>query len=352
MTTNDMTLDRIFMITERMIVFDGLDDVFEHIVKTAVALSHAEAATIRVFDIETGMLNIVKGYGVTEGFLSQPPIRVGEGITGTVVQTGRPFTTTDVTKEILGKNTELAELEGIRSLICAPMKTKDSSIGCITVYRKTKEPFDNHDLLLLSIFSSEAVQAVEKARMINELKKQATFDPLTGLLNKRALLEKLQVEIERTRRTQQEMAVMFIDLDGFKKFNDTHGHLMGDKLIHDFTHILRKHCRKMDIIGRFGGDEFVIIAPQTNGLGAKSLAEKLRQEVAIHHFLSSDVNQTFSTTCSIGIAMKLPNEDISMEDLLSRSDQALYASKRNGRNCVTLYINDNSCTPGDVGETI
>lgn len=333
--TDDKILDRIFMITERMIVFDGLDDVFEHIVKTAVALTHAEAASIRVFNIETGTLDIVKAYGVTEGFLSQPPVRVGEGITGTVVHTRKPFLTSDVRQSSLCKNVELAELEGIRALICVPMNTRDSSIGCITVYRRTTEAFADHELLLLSIFSSEAVQAVEKGRMLSELRKQATLDPLTGLYNKKALLDRLTIETDRAHRNNQPMAVLFLDLDGLKGFNDTHGHLMGDKLIHDFTQILKQHSRKIDVLGRFGGDEFVIVAPQTDEVGAARLATKLVQAVAEHEFISSHLNQPFHATCSVGVA-RLPDNGANSELLLEAADAALYESKRQGKNRVTF----------------
>lgn len=346
MLSENKALDRIFMISERMIVFDGLDDVFEHIVKTAVALTQAEAATIRVFDIETGTLDIIKGYGVTEGFLSQPPIRVGEGITGTVVQTRQSFSTTDVTEDPLCKNNELAHLEGIRSAICVPMNTKDSCIGCITVYRKTKDPFSDHELMLLSIFSTEAVQAVEKSQLLDELKAQATQDPLTGLWNKKALMNELRVEMDRSQRHQQPLAVMFIDLDGFKTFNDQHGHLMGDKLLHDFTKILREHCRKIDILGRFGGDEFIVIAPQTDLEGARKLAEKLRSTTCEHEFLSSQIDVYTHISCSIGIAIQ--EEGSSIDDLLVQADQALYTSKNNGRNQITSYAESVSDSPARI----
>lgn len=337
MLSEDKILNRIFMISERMIVFDGLEDVFEHIVKTAVALTQAEAATIRVFDIEKGTLDIVYGYGVTEGFLSQPPIRVGEGITGHVVLNRKAFSSTDIQNEPLCKHSELAELEGIKSMICVPMNTKESSIGCITVYRKDRDGFSDHELMLLSIFSAEAVQAVEKARLIKELKEQATQDPSTGLWNKKAFCQKLVVEIDRCKRHGQELSLMFIDLDGFKEFNDTHGHLMGDKLLHDFTQILRSHCRKIDILGRFGGDEFVIIAPQTNGEGALHLSEKLRKYTENHDFFTGDINQPAKLSCSIGIATLESDCDDKM--LLERADSALYSSKRNGRNQVHIYTN-------------
>lgn len=335
MLSEDKILNRIFMISERMIVFDGMEDVFEHIVKTAVALTQAEAATIRVFDIETGTLNIVNGWGVSEGFLSQPPVSIGEGVTGRVVLERKSFSTTDIRNEPNCKNSELAELEGIRSVISVPMNTKDSCIGCITVYRKNKDAFSDHELMLLSIFSAEAVQAVEKARLIRELQEQATQDPLTRLWNKKAFCQKLDVEIDRCRRHKQELALIFIDLDGFKSFNDTHGHLMGDKLLHDFTHILKTHCRKIDILGRFGGDEFVVIAPQTDADGALHLAEKLRSYTENHHFLTGDLNSSAQLSCSIGIAML--DDKSTQHSLMEQADNALYSSKRNGRNQVNIY---------------
>ncbi|MDH5256452.1 MAG: sensor domain-containing diguanylate cyclase [Gammaproteobacteria bacterium] len=335
MFPDDKILDRIFMISERMVIFDGLDDVFEHIVKTATTLTLAEAATIRVFDIETGLLDIVKGYGVTEGFLTQPPIRVGEGITGTVVQTRQPIKTTNVQNNPLCKNSELATLEGIHSAICVPMNNRDSSIGCITVYRKSSTAFSDHELMLLSIFAAEAVQAVEKAQLLAELKSQATQDPLTGLWNKKAFLNKLAVEVDRCRRHKQSLATLFIDLDGFKTFNDTHGHLMGDKLLHDFTGILKQHCRKIDVIGRFGGDEFVVIAPQTDVTGALNLAEKLRKATAEFSFLGSHIDEDAQITCSIGVAILQDGFDV--EQILADADKALYTSKNNGRNQVTIF---------------
>jgi len=335
--TGDAALDRIFMISERMIIFDGLDDVFEHIIKTAIALTNAEAATIRVFDIENGSLNIVKGFGVTEGFLSQPPIKIGEGITGQVVMTGQPYSTTNVLADVSCKNAEMARMEGIQSVICVPMKNREGAMGCITVYRKTGDAFSDHELLLLSIFSSEAVQAVEKARMLNELKKQATLDSLTGLYNKRAFTEKLAIEIDRSQRHQHSVSLLFIDLDGFKTYNDIHGHLMGDKLLHDFTRILKQSCRRIDILGRFGGDEFVIIAPQTNTSGAMHLAEKIRSTTQEAKFMQSTVESICRITCSIGVNIIDGWHPISPEEALEQTDQALYQSKKTGKNRFTVF---------------
>lgn len=327
-------LKRIFLITERVIVLEGLDDVFEHIVKTSVILTKAEAATIRTFDFTTGKLVIAKGYGLSAGFLSQPPIKLGEGITGHVVLEGKPFSTEDVTKVPHCIHKELAKLEGIKAVLSVPLKTSRNTIGCITVYRKQAIPFSDHELLLLSIFASEATEAVEKTRLLEELRKQATFDPVTGAYNKHAILRELDVKIESVKRHGDSASIIFIDIDDFKQFNDTHGHLLGDKLLADFARLVKKHCRRGDIVGRFGGEEFLLVAPRADKDGALKLADKIRGIVSRHEFVGREgpVHVTFSAGIS-----SIPQDGLDATDLLKKADEAMYRSKRSGKNCVTVW---------------
>ncbi|MBI3592566.1 MAG: sensor domain-containing diguanylate cyclase [Nitrospirae bacterium] len=333
-SASDDILDKIFFITERVVVFDGIDDVFEHIVKTSAMLTRAEAATIRIFDMNRGDLRIVKGFGVSSGFLSQPPVKLGEGITGRVVLEGKPFLTNNVTKVSHCVHKELARLEEIKALMSIPLKTRENTIGCITVYRKKEESFTEHDLLLLSIFATQVTEAVEKTQLLEEMKKQAMFDPLTGLYNKAALLKELDSGIKLALRHGYDMSIMFIDIDDFKKFNDTHGHLLGDKLLSDFSKIMKKNCRKTDIVGRFGGEEFVIITPHTTKKGVLALAGKLKKSIRAHKFVGQ--NKEVCITFSAGVSAF--NEDgLDATELLKKADDAMYRSKKAGKNRITLW---------------
>jgi diguanylate cyclase (GGDEF)-like protein len=327
-------LDRIFFITEKVLVFDGLNDVFEHIVKSAIMLTKADAATIRVFDIDSGNLVIVEGYGLSNEFLAQPPIKIGEGITGRVVLDAKPFSTDDVTKAPHCIHKELAQIEGIKAVMSVPMKTGEGAIGCITVYKKQAEAFTEQDMLVLSIFAGQSTEVIEKARLIEDLKRQATFDSMTNVLNKNAFLTEFDSEVSLASRHSYDLSVIFIDIDDFKKFNDTHGHLLGDKLLADFAKLLRQHCRKTDIIGRFGGEEFVIIAPHTNKDSALIITNKLLDIVREHKFLGSDGD--IHITFSAGIA-SFPNDAQETLGLLSKADKAMYASKMAGKNCATAW---------------
>lgn len=184
-------LDKIYFIAERIVAFDDVDEVFEHIVKNAVSLTKAEAATIRLFNIDTGMIEMIKGYNVSKKYISQPPLRIGECISGKVIMDGIPFYTDDITKIMHCKKQcirkELRDSEGIKSVISVPMRTGEATIGSITVYKRNKPKFIEHDMLLLNIFASQAADSVERAKLIKELSNQVMFDPLTGVLNKKQL---------------------------------------------------------------------------------------------------------------------------------------------------------------------
>ncbi|MDH4161940.1 MAG: GAF domain-containing protein [Nitrospirota bacterium] len=159
-------LDRIFFITERVVALDSIDDIFDHVVRTAVQITNSEAGTIRMFDHGTGLLKIVKGYGVSTGFLSQPAVRIGEGIAGRVVLQGRPYATVNITKTPYSVNKEFARPEGIKSLMSVPLKSRGVTLGCITVCRKKADGFSEQELIMLSIFSAQAAEAMEKMQLI------------------------------------------------------------------------------------------------------------------------------------------------------------------------------------------
>jgi len=336
---NDKILNRIFTITERMVVFDSIDDVLDHILKTAANLTKSEAATIRAFDVRNGFLSTLGTYGLAEGINSQSNIPLENGVAGTVVKTGDSMIIKAEELETLCVPAELEGIDGVKTMLCVPMTLKESVMGCITVYRKTAGSYNEHDILLLRIFASEAVEAVEKARLLEELKRQAHIDSLTELFNKKSTLNHLNAEVARSQRYDFPLSVFFIDLDGFKQFNDQYGHLRGDKLLYDTGSIIRHHCRTSDIIGRFGGDEFVIIAPQTNEEGAKVLGERLCEAIAAHDFLpqvDKQAQQVMIMTCSIGISM-MPNHGAEADLLLDKADQALYMSKRQGKNQAIIW---------------
>ena len=167
--------------------------------------------------------------------------------------------------------------------------------------------------------------------MSNDFEKQAMQDPLSGLLNRRGMLEELQREFDRSKRYQNELTVMMCDIDHFKKINDQYGHDKGDETIKELADIFKSGLRKQDSIARWGGEEYLLLLPETNGEQALQLAEKLRikiEQTEFHHN-----NKNFNVTVSFGLYQI--NQDDSIDQSISNADNNLYKAKEQGRNrCI------------------
>jgi len=171
------------------------------------------------------------------------------------------------------------------------------------------------------------------AEMYGDLAQTARLDPLTGVLNRRAIEAESSREISRSRRTGSPMALIELDIDHFKKVNDTHGHRAGDNALRTLVKILNQELREVDMVGRIGGEEFVVLLPDTTALTGAAVAERLREVVEATPIL---LNKTeIRMTISIGVTQLLPL-DPDWEPILDRADEALYAAKREGRNRVMI----------------
>jgi two-component system cell cycle response regulator len=168
------------------------------------------------------------------------------------------------------------------------------------------------------------------------LEQLAQTDPLTQLLNRRALTERITAEMERALRYDSTMALLMIDLDHFKRVNDTYGHLVGDDVLRDVGQLLSDTIRTSDIVARYGGEEFLVLLPETDDGGAESFAERIRDAIALHLFASDSVAEPLRLTASVGVAVYPAARIESVEDLFARADAALYRAKADGRNRVRM----------------
>jgi len=192
--------------------------------------------------------------------------------------------------------------------------------------------FDEHDQQMLEMLSSHAQLALENAHLFAEVQRMAITDGLTGLHNRFYFDQQLSLEFDRTRRYERSLGMAIIDPDNFKGVNDKFGHPAGDAVLVMFAELIKNSARKSDIVARYGGDEFVIILPETNLAGTLSLAEKIRDAVKTHTFRYQDHNIRFTT--SIGVAATSGQDISDPDNLTKRADQALYQAKRRGGNQV------------------
>jgi len=227
------------------------------------------------------------------------------------------------------------------------------AINGANLYRFLEKPFNNDDIVLTAKTAARAywqeralerqtwdlrrvnedlerqVQARTRELMIKnrELERLSITDPLTGLYNRLKLDQLLALELARSQRYSTSFAAVLLDIDKFKSVNDTHGHQVGDSVLIEMAGILSSYTRDLDFVGRWGGEEFLVIASNTTMEGACDLAEKLRRRVAEHSFPTIG-----EKTASFGIAAYRAGESVA--DLIGRADRALYRAKSNGRNCI------------------
>jgi two-component system, cell cycle response regulator len=185
-----------------------------------------------------------------------------------------------------------------------------------------------------AVAAIKRAQALESTREDNRrLEALATTDPLTRLLNRRALLERLSIEVDRAHRYGSSLSLLLLDIDHFKAINDTAGHLVGDGVLRQLGELLAYSVRTADVVARYGGEEFVVILPETSSEGGVIFAERLRDTVERHAFDVSN-DEPLHLTASIGVATFPSPRVESTEDLFARADEALYRAKSGGRNQV------------------
>ncbi|MGD8366843.1 MAG: diguanylate cyclase [Desulfobacterales bacterium] len=175
----------------------------------------------------------------------------------------------------------------------------------------------------------------ERQEMLGKLKELAITDDLTRLYNSRHFYHQIELEADRSNRYDNPLALLLMDIDHFKDYNDTHGHLEGDKVLVRLGQIIRSMLRKMDSAYRYGGEEFTVILPETSGTEAITVAERIRRAVASERFSPAE-NGDARITISIGVTEYLPNEDV--KAFVHRSDKAMYHSKLEGRNRVSVLM--------------
>src|SRR5690348_2508150 len=228
-----------------------------------------------------------------------------------------------------------------RSAVALPFSMRDQQVGVFFLRTTGEDPaLTRADAQFAETVIKTAVAAIEKAYDFESavsdkqrMEKLANTDALTGCMNRRALAEQLEAEIDRARRYGLAVSILLADIDRFKTVNDTHGHIAGDSVLRQVGELLRREARSVDLVARYGGEEFVVVMPETALHGAAIFADRLRRRVAGHDFADPGAD-ALSLTVSIGLA-SFPDERVtSAESFVALADQALYRAKNEGRNLV------------------
>lgn len=191
-------------------------------------------------------------------------------------------------------------------------------------------------LLRLRRVLKERLLTQERVHMLDKLKRLSITDGLTKLYNSRYFYNQIKAEIDRTSRYQRPLSLLLLDIDQFKEYNDSYGHLEGDKVLVGLGQVIKKCLRKMDSAYRYGGEEFTVILPETEGDEAATVAERIRSMVAAEKFFPEGRNVSCTITISIGVTEFVKGEEVSI--FVQRADKAMYLSKQSGRNRVSCLF--------------
>lgn len=329
-------LDRLFFVTERLLVFDSLDDVFTHILRGAMSFSKVDAASIQAFDLKSGHLQTIKAEGLSDNYIKCAVEKVGEGIAGRVVAEGKPFFTANMSEELYSDQRRAACEDGLKAAMAVPLKTRSGAVGCLTVFRKTSDAFTDEDIVLLSIFASIAAEAIEKKGFIASLNQHAVFDHATGLYNRNMLLKMFDAQLNLAFRHQHKTSVIMLKLDEFDEYVTMNGHLLGNKVLRDFARLVVENCRRSDIVGRINEETLVIVQPHTAKEQALLFCGKLRSVLATKGI--EDVGSLVQpATFSAGITV-YPDDGDSVQILLKKAEAALVGGLVEGRDRATVWV--------------
>jgi diguanylate cyclase (GGDEF)-like protein len=309
-----------------------LKEILKLIVLKVSQLIQAENWSLLLKDEETGELTFDIVVGMEEKLITDIRLSPGEGIAGHVLETGEPVILQNVQDD---KNffRRVDEITGFhtRSVICVPLKTQGKILGVMEIINvKDTSDFQSRYLPILMALSDYAAIAIQNSHHCDRVRRLSVIDEYTGLYNARFLYQYLENRIENDPDHKKQFAVIFVDIDNFKKIVDTYGHISGSQVLKEVGQTMSSCTGKKDILVKYGGDEYVLIFPENNRQQAIASVEKILDRIRETPYLVGETTPVH-LTASFGIAM-YPEDAVTPKDILIKADQILYSVKRSTKN--------------------
>jgi diguanylate cyclase (GGDEF)-like protein len=310
-----------------------LDTILRTILDQMERIIAADMWTLLMLDEKHNELYYAIASGGGEGALRDLRVRSGEGIAGWVLEHGETLIVPESENDDPRLQEAIAvEARTIRSVIAMPLRGRKGMQGVIEILNPLTSQMSDYTIAYLHILCDHAAIAIENARDVARIQQLTITDDATGLYNVRHLYKMLEQELERGRRLWQPLSLAFIDLDRFKLVNDAHGHLIGSELLMRVGGRLKRLSREKDMCFRYGGDEFVIMMPDTSASDALAIATGLHQELTDTRFHMSN-GLDLSVSASVGLAT-CPPENAAVHAIIGAADARMYAVKSSGRGKV------------------
>jgi diguanylate cyclase (GGDEF)-like protein len=250
-----------------------------------------------------------------------------------VINSGAPYLNNSYSFEL--KVPFSKESVFIRSILCYPLQRRGEKIGAIELINKVTGAFTREDQDLIEMLVNPLTVAIRTLQMFESAEHLTVIDDLTKLYNYRYLMQYLETDVKRCLRFKKKVSLLFIDVDGFKRINDTFGHLVGSQALAEMGQVFKRIVRETDVVGRYGGDEFVIVLPETPLNGAMVIAERIRKKVEECEFVAQ--NLSIRLTVSLGVA-NCPKHTLTAEGLIKKADAAMYRAKELSKNSIKVAV--------------
>lgn len=311
-----------------------IEEILQQIMVQVSRLLCPRAWTLLLKDEVTGELEFALVNAGAAESLKDVLLPAGQGVAGWVAANGQTLIVPDVSCDArFAADIDRQLAFTSRSIACVPVMSHDQVFGVIQLTNSTEDGiFNEVDGQILTAIADFAGIAISNAKALNKIKQLVITDDLTGLYNSRYFFEQIEYEIERAKRYESSLSLVFLDLDYFKNVNDTYGHLTGSRLLAEVGAVIAANIRITDKAARYGGDEFVILLPQTDKSGACNFALKLHNELNEKSFFSNNGDR-LTVAGSFGVA-SFPDDALNSSELISRADEAMYLVKETGRNGV------------------
>jgi diguanylate cyclase (GGDEF)-like protein len=330
-----MFADYLQSFTERIYSLEPAE-TYHSILRHSTELLCAERGSLLLFDESSNELSVKAALGLNADARSQTRMRLGDGVSGAVLLEGRPL----VVRDLLTSGHQPAPPEHCyktNSFISFPISIGGRKVGVLNVTDKAGGGcYDQIDLDLLETIAPQMALALDRAEWhekAEQFQLISITDPLTGLLNRRYLEERLAEELRRSKRHEYEMSFMMIDIDDFKLYNDLNGHQAGDLALEMTAQCLKSALRGADVAARYGGEEFCILLPQTSLDEALAIAERIKRRIERTRFPHGKSQPLGAVTASIGVSVFSPEIE-TPEAIIGAADRSLYLAKRQGKNRV------------------